>query len=148
MKKLILTSILLVNMISVAISQTAANKGVLTVKLIGFRNDKGQTCVSVFNTTKGFPGKYDQAFKILRSPIKGKQATIVFTDLPFGTYALSVLHDENLNNKMDTNIIGIPKEGFGSSNNPKDRFGPPTFDDAKFDFNSASKNIEINIKYF
>jgi uncharacterized protein (DUF2141 family) len=49
---------------------------------------------------------------------------------------------------MDTNIIGISKEGFGSSNNPKDRFGPPTFDDAKFDFNSASKNIEINIKYF
>jgi uncharacterized protein (DUF2141 family) len=137
-----------VGMISVVVCQTTANKGFLTVKLIGFRSDKGQTCVSVFNTPKGFPGKYDQAFKILRSPIKEKQATIVFKDLPFGIYAVSVLHDENLNNKMDTNIIGIPKEGFGSSNNPKDRFGPPTFDDAKFDFNSVSKNIEINIKYF
>jgi uncharacterized protein (DUF2141 family) len=148
MKKLILTSILLVGMISVAMCQPTANKGTLIVKLIGFRSDKGQTCVSVFNTAKGFPGKYDQAFRILRSPIKGKQATLEFPDLPYGTYAVSVLHDENSNNKMDTNFIGIPKEGFGASNNPKGRMGPPIFDDAKFDLNSTSKSIEINIKYF
>jgi len=135
-------------MIAVVMCQTTANKGLLTVKLIGFRSDKGLTCVSVFNTAKGFPGKYDQAYKILRSPIKGNQATLEFPDLPFGTYALSVLHDENSNNKMDTNFIGIPKEGFGASNNPKGRMGPPTFDDAKFDLKSTSKSIEINIKYF
>jgi uncharacterized protein (DUF2141 family) len=148
MKKLILTSILLVGMISVLMCQTTANKGLLTVKLIGFRSDKGQTCVSVFNTAKGFPGKYDHAYKILRSPIKGNQATLEFHDLPYGTFAVSVLHDENSNNKMDTNFIGIPKEGFGASNNPKGRMGPPLFDDAKFDLKSSSKSIEINIKYF
>jgi uncharacterized protein (DUF2141 family) len=148
MKKLILTSILLVGMITVVMCQTTASKGILTVKLIGFRSDHGQVCVSLFNKSKGFPGKYDQAFKIVRSPIIGKQATVAITDLPYGTYAVSVLHDENSNNKMDTNIIGIPREGFGSSNNPKERFGPPTFDDARFDLKSPSKSIEINIKYF
>ena len=128
--------------------QTTANKGLLTVKLIGFRSDKGQVCVSLFNTVKGFPGKYDQAYKIARSPIKGKQATLEFTDLSYGIYAVRVLHDENSNNKMDTNFIGIPKEGFSVSNNPKGLMGPSTFDDAKFELNSASKFIEINIKYF
>ena len=147
MQKLILTTILLVGMIMIGLCQTTANKGVLTVKLIGFRSDKGQTCVSVFNNSKGFPGKYDQAFKILRSPIKGNQATVEFTDLPFGTYAVSVLHDENLNNKMDTNFIGMPKEGMGASNNPRVHMGPPKFEDAKFDLKSSSKSIEINIKY-
>jgi uncharacterized protein (DUF2141 family) len=135
-------------MISVVMCQTIANKGLLTIKLVGFRSDKGQTCVSLFNTAKGFPGKYDQAYKILRSPIKGNQATLEFSDLPYGIYAVSVLHDENSNNKMDTNFIGIPKEGFGASNNPRGRMGPPLFDDAKFDLKSASKSIEINIKYF
>jgi uncharacterized protein (DUF2141 family) len=148
MKKLILSLVLLFGIILGSVGQTVVEKGVLTVKLIGFRTNKGQACVSLFNNSKGFPGKYDMAFRILRSAITGNQATIVFTDLPYGTYALSVLHDENSNNRMDTSFIGIPKEGFGASNNPKGRLGPPTFDDAKFELKSNTKIVEINIKYF
>jgi uncharacterized protein (DUF2141 family) len=148
MKKLILSLFLLFGIILGSVGQTVIGKGVLTVKLIGFRNDKGQTCVSLFNNAKGFPGKYDMAYRILRCPIKENQAVLTFADLPYGTYALSVLHDENSNNKMDTSFIGIPKEGFGASNNPKGRLGPQTFDDAKFELKSNTKIVEINIKYF
>lgn len=147
MKRLILLLVLLFGITLLSVCQNTVNKGVLTIKLTGFRNDKGQTCVSLFNNAKGYPGKYEQAYKINRSVIRGNQAIVEFSDLPFGTYAVSVLHDENSNNKMDTSFIGMPKEGMGASNNPRGRLGPPTFNDAKFELSSNSKTIEISIKY-
>jgi uncharacterized protein (DUF2141 family) len=30
-----------------------------------------------------------------------------------GKYAIAVIHDENCNGKLDTNMFGIPKEGYG-----------------------------------
>ena len=147
MKKVILFLMLIFGIISASICQTADNKSQLIVKLIGFRNEKGQVCVSLFNNAKGFPGKYDKAIKIMRSPVKGNQTTVEFNDVPYGTYAIGVLHDENSNNKMDTTFIGMPKEGFGASNNPKPLMGPPSFNESKFDLNSKNKTIGINIKY-
>ena len=148
MKRLIISFILIFGMASISNCQTTNNKGVLTVKIIGFRNDKGQTCVSLFNHAKGFPGKYANAFRITRSPIKGKQVSIEFSDLPFGFYAISVLHDENMNNKLETSFIGIPKEGCGASNNPKSFLGPPSFEVSKFELKSNTKTIEIVMKYW
>lgn len=148
MNRLILFFILIFGMASFCTGQSTKEKGGLTVKLIGFRNDKGQTCVTMFNSQKGFPGKYANAFKIIKSSIRGKQATIEFHELPFGFYAVSVLHDENLNSKMETSFFGIPKEGCGVSNNPKCFLGPPSFDDSKFEIKSNNKTIEIHLKYF
>jgi uncharacterized protein (DUF2141 family) len=147
MSRFIFSFILIFGLVSIGVSHPPVNKGVLTIKLIGFRNDKGQVCVSLFNNPKGFPGNHDKAFKIMRSGIRDQRATIEFTDLTYGTYAVGVLHDENLNNKMDTNFIGMPKEGFGASNNPKSFMGPPSFESAVFEINSNNKTIEINIKY-
>ncbi|MNC95537.1 hypothetical protein D3C83_126870 [compost metagenome] len=65
-----------------------------------------------------------------------------------GSYAIAVLHDENENFKMDTSIIGIPKEGYGVSNNVKGRFGPPKFADARFRVTEASSmTIRIELIY-
>jgi uncharacterized protein (DUF2141 family) len=57
-------------------------------------------------------------------------AVVVFENVVPGRYALSFIHDENDNKKLDTNLIGIPKEGFGYSKDAMGRFGPPKFDDA------------------
>jgi uncharacterized protein (DUF2141 family) len=54
-----------------------------------------------------------------------------------GEYAISIIHDKNRNGRLDTNFIGIPKEPFGFSNNPKIKFGPPSFSDAKFAHNGG-----------
>jgi len=146
MKRLILPIIVLFGIISFSLGQTT-NTGALTIKINGFRNEKGLSCVSLFNNTKGFPGKYDQAYKIIRSGIKGKQVIVEFTDVPYGIYAVSVLHDENSNNKLDTNFIGMPKEGVGVSNNPKTFMGPPSYSASQFNFQSPTKTLEINLKY-
>ena len=66
--------------------------------------------------------------------------------LPFGKYAITIFHDVNDNEELDTNFIGIPKEPYGFSNNPKSSFGPPGFDDAVFEFEKDGYEIEIILK--
>jgi uncharacterized protein (DUF2141 family) len=71
----------------------------------------------------------------------------VFADLPAGFYAVSVFHDENMNEKLDKNFMGVPKEGYGASNNPKKKMGPPNFDEAKFQSGVADQSVEIMLMY-
>ena len=66
--------------------------------------------------------------------------------LPFGKYAISIFHDVNDNEELDANFIGIPKEPYGFSNNPKSSFGPPGFDAAAFEFEKDGFEIEIILK--
>jgi uncharacterized protein (DUF2141 family) len=126
-----------------------AGKGSLTVEITGLRNGKGQVWILVFDQhqPKAFPGKRDKALGTAAVPIVGGKARVVFEDLPHGAYAVSVVHDENLNYKVDTNFIGIPKEGVGLSRRPK-RLGMPSFDEAKVMLDSERLELEIPIFYF
>ena len=121
--------------------------GTLTVIVSDFRSNRGSAVVELFNKEKGFPKSPEKALKILSAPISNKKAVVVFENLPGGEYAVSVFHDENNNKKLDTNFLGIPKEGVGASNNAKGHFGPPKYIDAKFSFNGDPETIAINITY-
>ena len=121
--------------------------GTITVTMVGFRNEKGFMRISLFDSKKGFPGDHTRAVRTGSGRIQNGAAAFTFADVPHGTYAIAVLHDENGNGKMDTNAIGIPKEGGGASNDAKARFGPPKFDDAKFVLRDAQLKLRINIRY-
>jgi len=69
-----------------------------------------------------------------------------FRNLPSGDYALSIIHDENANGKLDT-FAGIPREGFGFSGNPRIRFGPPKFDEARFTVTAGRNEQAIRVRY-
>jgi uncharacterized protein (DUF2141 family) len=71
----------------------------------------------------------------------------VFTDLPAGVYAVSVFHDENMNQKLDKNFVGVPKEGYGASNDPKKKMGPPSFEETKFQLSGTEQSLEIKLMY-
>jgi uncharacterized protein (DUF2141 family) len=75
-----------------------------------------------------------------------QRVQVVFTNLPYGWYGVSLYHDENGDGKMDVNAMGIPKEAYGFSNNAKGFFGKPDYKDVKFQLNSAEKQITINLK--
>lgn len=65
-------------------------------------------------------------------------------ELPPGTYAIGIFHDVNLNNKMDNNFFGVPKEQYGFSNNARALFGPPDFENAAFVLKgSTSQSIDL-----
>jgi uncharacterized protein (DUF2141 family) len=61
-------------------------------------------------------------------------------------YAVMVFHDENSNGKLDKNILGIPKEGYGASNNLARKMRPPTFDEARFSI-SSDQSVEVKLFY-
>ncbi len=125
-------------------SQTPNGK--LKVTVSGFENNKGMARVLVFKEEAKafFPAKEGKAFLKIIVPIENKSCTAEF-DLPAGTYAVSVHHDENNDRKVNTNWIGIPNEGLGVSNDAKGNFGPPKFDAAKFQMDEKDKTIKINI---
>jgi uncharacterized protein (DUF2141 family) len=122
------------------------NKGDLTVVINGLKIE-GTVYVSLFNQPDGYPTKAEKAFKKDMKKVASKQEKIVFKNLPHGTYAASVWHDENDNGKMETSLIGIPREGTGASNNAKGKMGPPKFADASFKVDKKSNTISITVNY-
>jgi uncharacterized protein (DUF2141 family) len=60
---------------------------------------------------------------------------------------VSVVHDENFNGKLDTNFIGMPREGVGASNDAKGHMGPPKFSAAAFQYAGGRLDLKIHVNY-
>ena len=86
-------------------------------------------------------------------PVTGRMAKadatgkleLVFTDLTPGKYAVRLMHDENDNGKLDSNVVGMPTEGYGFSNNPM-VMRPATFEEASFEVLEAGATITIALR--
>ncbi len=74
--------------------------------------------------------------------------TTVRVEVPEGTWAAQVYHDENSNEQVDRDLLGIPTEGIGFSRNPPFRFGPPSFEDARFALTPGGGQITLRLRYF
>jgi uncharacterized protein (DUF2141 family) len=104
----------------------------ITVNVSGFRNSKVAVVLYLYNSEMGYPQDHNKAYRTVNGVIINNTCSIVLSDIPKGTYAIACFHDENGNGKLDTNLLGIPDEGVGASNNAKGFMGPPKFKDAKF----------------
>ena len=126
-----------------------SDKAALTIRVVGARNAKGTIGALLFKSADGFPGNPKKAIREAEAQVDTTSlgAEVVFQGLPDGVYAVSVRHDENGNGKFDKNILGIPKEGYGVSNNPKKMKRAPKFEEAKFTLEGAT-TIEIRLIYY
>lgn len=120
-----------------------AETGQVTIKATGFKGDRGQALFAVVDSSEAYGDIGEKALAKNRQKIKEGKAETSFT-LPYGWYAVSVVHDENHNLKLDTNFLGIPTEAFGFSNNPGG-LGKPSFEAVKFELSSAHQEIEISV---
>lgn len=120
----------------------------LKIQVTGFKSNSGWALSNLFNNPDGYPSTTSKAYKSQKSPIEGNSAVFFYENIHCGEYALGVLHDENNNLKMDTNIVGIPKEGYGVSNNIKAVFGPPKYEDTKFLVSKPNTVISVLMRYF
>ena len=75
------------------------------------------------------------------SPVINYSSEISFDSISAGKYAIQFFHDENENQKMDFNLIGLPKEKFGSSNDVKPILGPPKFEKMLFEIYEDKKRV-------
>jgi uncharacterized protein (DUF2141 family) len=124
-----------------------SSQGTIILSVVGMRSNDGQVKIALFNSPDGFPDKSEKAIKRQVAAIENNTCQTILAGLEYGDYAFGVIHDENGNGDLDTGIFGIPKEGYGASNNAKGFMGPPKFKDAKFVLNSDTLHIEIKMNY-
>ena len=127
--------------------RTGADSGTLVVTIQGFRSAKGHARVAVFNRTAGFPDDESAAYRTVATNISDGQAGVRFDDLPLGDYAVATYHDENNDAKLNKGLFGVPKEGYGVSNNVVHAMRAPRFEEARFPLNSISHTVNINVHY-
>jgi uncharacterized protein (DUF2141 family) len=119
----------------------------LIIHITGFRNSKGLLGAELFNSSNGWPEDVDKSFRHDHFPIQGDHATARFDHIPAGKYGLVVLHDENENRKLDRNLLGIPKEGFGFANNPHVFLSAPPIEKATIPVTCPTTTTEIRLIY-
>lgn len=73
--------------------------------------------------------------------VLGGKATCVFLGVPAGRYAISAYHDQDEDGALDTNLFGIPSEAYCASREARGRLGPPSFDDAVFEYDGGAKTL-------
>lgn len=131
--------------VALAVQTTAAYGASLDVFVDNVRNDKGHILVAVCP---------DQDFLTAKCPFVGSAPArkglveVRVANIPPGTYAVQVFQDENDNQQIDRNFIGLPTEGMGFSNDAPFRFGPPTFKDAAITVGPNGAHTELRLRYF
>jgi uncharacterized protein (DUF2141 family) len=103
---------------------------------------KGSIQIAIFNSEE----TYNNGKAVVTKSIKvtADKLDVSFPNLIDGEYAIKLLHDENDNGRLDTNLVGMPTEGYGFSNNAG-IFGPASYADANFAV-VGDTPITINIR--
>lgn len=139
MKKALL--FLLVIYSTPAIMAQDSNGNSIEVEIINIDSGDGKMMIGLYDSEENWLKK--RVMSQIGQIADGK-STVIFKNVPYGIFAISSYHDKNDNGKLDTNFLGIPKEGIGSSNNAPARLGPPKWEDAKFAL--KEKSIKQTIK--
>ncbi len=118
------------------------------MQVLNIRNSAGTVDCALFDSPAGFPIEaLLSATNVVVIKVRKTHACCDFEDIPPGTYALAVIHDENMNGKLDTNFLGIPKEGYGFSNGAKSLLGAPSFSAASFEYDGGTLDLTISLHY-
>lgn len=132
--------------VSFAPSSLAQSGGqaAIILKVTGLRSEKGQVKIAVFNSSEKWLGEQPRYSSTIN--VDGQTVTWTIKDVPYGDYGVAVFHDENGNGKMDKNVLGIPLEPYGFSNNLRAIFGPPKWETAKFIVKGSTTEMSIEVK--
>jgi len=129
-----------------ALSAQSPPTGRLEIRFTGIRDGKGLIAIGVNRSPEGWPRKPHLEFNWEKGKLVNGIFTATIRDLPYGTYAVSVLDDENSNLEMDM-VLGIPKEGWGFSMNPPFKLSAPGFEDCSFELSEPLQKITIDLRY-
>ena len=124
-------------------TDSTIHSGSMIIRLLDFSSNDGKVMVGLYDSKEGYES--NKSVKGFSSAITDGKVEYVLENIPFGTYAIKCYHDENLNGKMDANMMGIPTEDYGFSNNASGSFGPAEYEDAKFEFSTDKQIVVINI---
>jgi len=150
MKKLLLAALAAATL-SVGAAASAQDKasGTITITVSKLRSAKGVVLADLFASEKGFPDEPKKALRNVKVKISGTTATAKFEGVPHGTYAISLMHDENDDGELESNWYGKPLEGVGTSNDAqKKSSGMPKFADATFRLDGPELALKAEMAYY
>lgn len=128
-------------------STAESDKVKVIVAVTGMRNADGLIGALLYTSETGFPDEKAKAYKITGTKHDGKKAWLVFNGVPRGSFAISVIHDENENRLMDKKMGIFPAEGFGFSRNPRVISGPPDFTEAEIQASEPEVVVPVRLNY-
>jgi uncharacterized protein (DUF2141 family) len=145
MKNVAVLSLLLI-LVSFTNKETSLTYS-LTVEVNNTRNSEGVVQFSLYNQDGSIPDqKYEKYYRILTGSINEGTSSVIFTDLSPGTYVVNILHDENVNGKVDKGFL-LPIEGLGFSNYTSlGLTNRPKYSKASFTI-TGDKKIEVKVIY-
>ena len=126
-------------------SNSFEKRGSIIIKVDGLKKAEGSIAALLFNTEVGFPDNPKSAFASAEVRVIDSNPTLIFSNLPPGKYAVSLIHDVNDNKDLDKNFVGIPIEPFGFSGNKSLFTGLPKFDDAAIVINKDQVESTIRL---
>jgi uncharacterized protein (DUF2141 family) len=139
MKELIALSLLLL------LFKSSGAQATVSATVSNFKNNKGICRACIFRDANSFNGK-GTPLQCVQAAIQNNTAVFSFSVIPAGSYAVSVFHDANNNNKFDTNFLGIPSEGYGASLNKLPFASAPSFTENKFQLQNTPVQLKIRLR--
>jgi uncharacterized protein (DUF2141 family) len=125
-----------------------ARAGDLRAIIEGVKSSSGHVLCAIYGSENGFPKDRQRAVQLVSVAADTAGVSCVFPSLPAGTYALSVFHDENDDGVLNTNFAGVPREGYGFSNNHVYAMHAATFQESGFTVEAqAPAEIHVRLKY-
>jgi uncharacterized protein (DUF2141 family) len=125
----------------------AEPRGTLEVEVRGFRSGRGLLRAKLVAAPDGFPGSDAHVVAKRKLPIRGDRVRLAFEDVPYGEYALVVLHDEDDDGALARGWLGLPAEGLAFSNGARIRRGPPSFEEARFALDRPRVELDVDLQY-
>lgn len=122
-----------------ALTPSLYGQSELKIVIVDLQSNKGSVILDLLD-------KNEETIVARTCKITENRCTVIFKDLKHDQYAIRFIHDENGNDEFDTNILGIPKEGFGFSNDAFGRFGPKDFSEWLFTF-SGDIELKLSTRY-
>jgi uncharacterized protein (DUF2141 family) len=114
----------------------------LIIDVVGIERLGGTMMVAIFDSAEAWEDS-SKAISVGKDSVTGPSVRLIFPNLAAGRYAVKLYHDEDNDGQLDSNMLGVPSEGYGFSNNPR-VLGEPDFDEAMFIIDGDT-SIEITL---
>lgn len=129
MKRLERSRIFRLGLLALMALPAAAWSADLELKVENVKEPVGDLRVGVYASADEYR---KTAIKEVKASASGDPVAIRIPGLAAGDYAIAIYHDRNANQKLDSNLLGIPKEPYGFSGNGRNLTGPATWEQARF----------------
>ncbi len=124
--------------------EQTAKTGTIEIRMTGLRNDKGSIRVGLFDSAETF-AKDGREYRTKVIKPEGREGLAILNEIPHGSYAVSLYHDENNDDRFNLGLI-FNREKYGFSNNAKPGFSAPPFEAVKFQLSGSHLVVEIRLQ--